>query len=44
MNNFNLQINPFIIPTSDNKLIIEYFSKASIEAGNFGVAYVTAVS
>ncbi len=37
-----IQKRPFVVPTSDNKVIKEYFGKASIDPGNYSIAYMTA--
>ncbi len=42
MKKFELQIKPFIVPTSDKKLIEEHFGKASIDAGQFSFAHMIA--
>ncbi|NWF89420.1 MAG: cupin domain-containing protein [Ignavibacteriaceae bacterium] len=39
---FILQTKPFVVPTTDNKLIEEYFGKASIDAGDFSFAHMIA--
>jgi ethanolamine utilization protein EutQ len=42
MKKFYIQINPFVVPTDDNKLIEEHFGKASIEPGEFSFAHMVA--
>jgi mannose-6-phosphate isomerase-like protein (cupin superfamily) len=42
MKKFYIQTKPFIVPTDDNKLIEEYFGKASINAGEFSFAHMVA--
>lgn len=42
MKKFYLQTKPFIVPTTDNKLIEEHFGKASIKAGEFSFAHMIA--
>ena len=42
MKKFYLQTKPFVVPTTDNKLIEEHFGKASIETGKFSFAHMIA--
>ena len=42
MKKFELQRKPFIVPTTDSKLIEEHFGKASIDAGGFSFAHMIA--
>ena len=39
---FTLQTKPFIVPTDDGKLIAEHFGLASVQAGEFSLAYMEA--
>ncbi|MBZ0201784.1 MAG: cupin domain-containing protein [Ignavibacteria bacterium] len=39
---YRIQKNPFPIPTTDGKLIEEFFGKASINAGDYSIARMTA--
>ena len=36
------QVNPYRVPTDDNKIIDEHFGKASYEAGDFSLARMIA--
>ncbi len=38
------QTKPFIVPTTDGKLIEEHFGKASVNAGNYSIAHMIAPS
>lgn len=42
MNNYLLQTNPFIVPTTDGKLIEEHFGNASINIGDYSFAHMIA--
>ena len=42
MTKFELQKNPFVVPTNDGKLIEEHFGKASINAGDYSFAHMVA--
>jgi mannose-6-phosphate isomerase-like protein (cupin superfamily) len=42
MKKYQIQKNPFIVPTNDNKLIEEHFGKASINVGEFSFAHMVA--
>jgi len=42
MKQYFLQTKPFVVPTTDNKLIEEHFGKASINAGEFSFAHMLA--
>ncbi|MEW6196095.1 MAG: cupin domain-containing protein [Bacteroidota bacterium] len=42
MKKFYLQTNPFIVPTSDSKLIEEHFGNASINPGDYSFAHMIA--
>ena len=42
MKNYELQTNPFIVPTNDGKLIEEHFGKASIDLGDYSFAHMIA--
>lgn len=42
MINFHMQIKPFIVPTTDGKLIEEHFGKSSIEMGEYSFAHMIA--
>jgi len=42
MKSFELQRKPFIVPTSDGKLIEEHFGMASIFCGDFSFAHMIA--
>jgi mannose-6-phosphate isomerase-like protein (cupin superfamily) len=42
MKNYELQTNPFIVPTNDGKLIEEHFGKASISTGDYSFAHMIA--
>ena len=44
MNPFELQLNPFIVPTTDGKVIEEHFGMASIFCGDFSFAHMIAPS
>jgi mannose-6-phosphate isomerase-like protein (cupin superfamily) len=44
MKNYELQTNPFIVPTNDGKLIEEHFGEASINAGDYSFAHMIAPS
>ncbi|MEW6701992.1 MAG: cupin domain-containing protein [Bacteroidota bacterium] len=39
---FEVQANPFIVPTNDGKIIEEHFGKASIYTGNYSFAHMIA--
>ncbi|PKL89242.1 MAG: cupin [Ignavibacteriae bacterium HGW-Ignavibacteriae-2] len=36
------QINPFMVPVKDNKIIYEHFGSASINEGDYSIAFMTA--
>lgn len=42
MKNYFLQTKPFVVPTTDNKLIEEHFGNATINAGDFSFAHMIA--
>lgn len=42
MKKFYLQTKPFVVPTTDHKLIEEHFGKATIDAGEFSFAHMVA--
>ena len=42
MSNYRLQQNPFQVPVPDGKLILEHFGMASVNAGDFSLAKMTA--
>ena len=42
MKKYEVQNNPFIVPTSDGKLIEEHFGKASIDTGDYSFAHMIA--
>jgi mannose-6-phosphate isomerase-like protein (cupin superfamily) len=42
MKQFELQKNPFVVPTTDGKLIEEHFGMASINCGDFSFAHMIA--
>lgn len=42
MEKFKLQVSPFIVPTTDGKLIEEHFGKASINTGDYSFAHMIA--
>jgi len=42
MKNYDLQTNPFIVPTTDGKLIEEHYGKASIDVGDYSFAHMIA--
>lgn len=42
MKKYYIQKNPFIVPTSDGKLIEEHFGKASIDTGDYSFAHMIA--
>jgi len=42
MSKYEIQKNPFVVPTNDGKLIEEYFGKASKNVGDFSVAHMIA--
>jgi mannose-6-phosphate isomerase-like protein (cupin superfamily) len=42
MKSFELQINPFVVPTNEGKLIKEHFGMASIFCGDFSFAHMIA--
>jgi len=42
MSAYEKQTSPFIVPTTDGKLIEEHFGKASIDCGDFSVAHMIA--
>ncbi len=44
MKKYELQTNPFIVPTNDGKLIEEHFGKASINTGDYSFAHMVAPS
>jgi len=44
MNPFELQTEPFIVPTTDGKVIEEHFGMASIFCGDFSFAHMIAPS
>ncbi len=37
-----IQSNPFVVPTTDGKLIEEHFGNASIKAGDYSLAHMVA--
>jgi len=39
---YEIQTNPFRVPTGDDKLILEHFGMASINAGEFSLARMVA--
>jgi len=42
MNKYFIQTNPFIVPTTNGKLIEEHFGKASINTGDYSFAHMIA--
>jgi len=42
MKKYYHQKNPFIVPTTDGKLIEEHFGNASLKTGNYSVAHMVA--
>ena len=42
MHAYKIQRSPFIVPTSDGKLIEEHFGMASVNCGDFSVAHMIA--
>ena len=42
MKNYQKQNKPFVVPTTDNKLIEEHFGKASSQHENFSIAHMVA--
>ncbi|MBI5731139.1 MAG: cupin domain-containing protein [Ignavibacteriales bacterium] len=42
MNKYEVQTNPFIVPTNDGKLIEEHFGEASINTGDYSFAHMIA--
>ena len=42
MKNYFLQTKPFVVPTTDNKLIEEHFGNATINAGDVSFAHMIA--
>ncbi len=42
MNDFEIQKDPFVVPTDDGKLIEEHFGKASINTGDYSFAHMIA--
>lgn len=42
MKKYELQTNPFIVPTTDGKLIEEHFGKASKDTGDYSFAHMVA--
>ena len=42
MSKYEIQKDPFIVPTNDGKLIEEYFGKTSKNVGDFSVAHMIA--
>ncbi|WP_460190989.1 cupin domain-containing protein [Urechidicola sp. KH5] len=42
MNKYQIQTSPFIVPTTDGKLIEEHFGNASIDGGDLSVAHMVA--
>ena len=42
MKKYFLQTKPFIVPTTDGKLIEEHFGKASIDTGDYSFAHMVA--
>lgn len=42
MKKYYIQKNPFVVPTSDGKLIEEHFGKASIDTGDYSFAHMIA--
>lgn len=42
MSKYEIQKNPFLVPTNDGKLIEEYFGNASKNVGDFSVAHMVA--
>lgn len=44
MKKYKIQKNPFVVPTTDGKLIEEHFGKGSVETGDYSVAHMVAPS
>ncbi|MBS1514284.1 MAG: cupin domain-containing protein [Bacteroidetes bacterium] len=44
MSDYVIQKNPFIVPTTDGKLIEEFFGNASISLGDYSIAHMIAPS
>lgn len=42
MNRYSIQKRPFIVPTTDGKLIEEHFGNASINTGDYSAAHMIA--
>jgi mannose-6-phosphate isomerase-like protein (cupin superfamily) len=42
LRNYEIQTDPFIVPTTDGKLIEEHFGKASIDTGDYSFAHMIA--
>jgi len=42
MKSFELQVNPFVVPTNDGKVIEEHFGMTSINCGDFSFAHMIA--
>ena len=42
MKNYEVQTNPFIVPTTDGKLIEEHFGFTSIKTGDYSFAHMIA--
>ncbi len=42
MSNYFIQDKPFVVPTTDNKIIKEHFGLASFNAGDFSLAHMVA--
>lgn len=42
MKNHELQTKPFVVPTTDGKLIEEHFGAASINVGDYSIAHMIA--
>jgi len=42
MNKYEVQTNPFIVPTTDGKLIEEHFGFAGIKTGDYSFAHMIA--
>jgi len=42
MSNYFIQDKPFVVPTTDNKIIKEHFGVASFNAGDFSLAHMVA--
>lgn len=42
MKNYIIQTTPFVVPTTDGKLIEEHYGLASINAGDYSIAHMVA--